>query len=180
MISNLQDWTELRSARGERWFAVFTLANKEVLARQELQNQGFEVFLPQRLKTVRHARRMTTQPAPIFPRYLFVRLSVERARWRSINGTRGVASLVSFGDVPTPVPESVVEELMGACDTRGVMQLACDLRPGQAVRLAAGPCAELVGTFKKLDGPDAVRILLDLLGRGVLVRARRDVVLLAA
>ena len=180
MISSLQIRTEFRAAGGERWFAVFTLPNKEALAHQELHNQGFEVFLPQRLKTVRHARRTTTRLAPIFSRYLFVRLDPKRARWRSINGTRGVASLVGFGEEPTPVPKGVIEAAIAACDARGVMQLTHNLRPGQAVRLAAGPFAEFVGTLEKLDGPDAVGVLLDIMGRRVFVRARRDMVLLAA
>lgn len=179
-MGNLQDQTELHSAGGERWFAVFTLPNKEALARQELHNQGFEVFLPLRLKTVRHARRTTTRRASIFSRYLFVRLDPKRARWRSINGTRGVALLVGFGDEPTPIPRGVVEALIAACDARGVMHFEDKLRPGQTVRLAAGPFAEFVGTLGKLDGLEAVHVLLDLMGRHVLVRVRRDMVLPAA
>ena len=180
VMSNVQDRMELRSASAERWFAVFTLPNKEALAREQLNNQGFEVFLPQRLKTVRHARRSTTRPAAIFTRYLFVCLDPKRARWRSINGTHGVASLVSFGDEPTPVPRGVLEALKSACDPRGMMHFEDNLQPGQTVRLAAGPFAELVGTLTKLDGREAVRVLLDIMGRHVLVRVRRDLVLPAA
>ncbi len=129
-MSNLQDRKETCSVDGERWFAVFTLPNKEAHARGELRNQGFEVFLPQRLKTMRHARRITTRLSPVFPRYLFVRLSLKRALWRSINGTRGVAFLVSLGERPTPVPKGVVEALIAASDGRGMMHFGNELRPG--------------------------------------------------
>jgi transcriptional antiterminator RfaH len=179
-MNTLQECSKAGSAEAKRWFAVFSQPNKEATARAELAKQGFETFLPRRLKTVRHARRVTTRPSPVFPRYLFVCLDPKRVRWRSINGTRGVASLVSFGDGPTPVPRGVVEALMAACDGRGTMQFGDLLRVGQAVRLSAGPFAELMGTIDRLDGADAVRVLLDIMGRRVQVRARRDMVLPAA
>src|SRR5215831_17409425 len=45
---------------GTRWFAVHTQPHREFRANQQLGNQGFTVFLPKRLKTVRHARRLPT------------------------------------------------------------------------------------------------------------------------
>lgn len=165
---------------GNRWFAVHTLPQREVQAHMHLRNQGFEVFLPQRLKTVSHARRRETRLRPLFPRYLFVQIDSCRTRWRSINGTVGVAHLVSFGDLPTPVPEGVVESLIEASDGAGVVRFETQLRAGQAVRLAAGPFAEQLGILSRLDGAGAVRVLLDIMGRRVEVKASRDFILPAA
>jgi transcription elongation factor/antiterminator RfaH len=163
-----------------RWFAVHTLPQREMRALAHLRNQGFEVFLPQRLKTVSHARRRETKLKPLFPRYLFVQLDQCTTRWRSINGTVGVAHLVSFGDSPTPVPAGIVESLIAASDGAGVVRFEEHLEPGQAIRLAAGPFAEQLGILHRLDGADAVRVLLDIMGRRVEVRASRDLVLPAA
>ncbi len=74
----------------------------------------------------------------------------------------------------------MVEALIAASDGRGMMHFGNELRPGQAVRLAAGPFAEQLGTLDRLDGPNAVRVLLDIMGRRVSVSARRDMVLPAA
>jgi transcription elongation factor/antiterminator RfaH len=180
VVTKLYDLEDTPSLRGTRWFAVYTLANKEAFARQELRNQGFNVFLPQRLKTLRHARRMTTRLAPIFPRYLFVQLNLRAARWRSINGTRGVASLVSFGDIPAAVPEGIMEGLIKACDNNCVFRTPHLYECGQDVRMAAGPFADVVGTFDKMDGEDAVRVLLDIMGRRVSVHAKLEALLPAA
>jgi transcription elongation factor/antiterminator RfaH len=179
-MNNLQDWTKPHSSPGKRWFAVFTLPNKEAQARLGLARQGFEVFIPQRFRTVRHARRTTTVLRPLFPRYLFVRLDPKSARWRSINGTRGVASIVSFGDQPTPVPINLVEAIASNCDAHGVVQMAEDFRLGQSVCFEAGPFANLVGVVDRLDGQDAVGVLLEIMGRRVVVRVPRDLVLSAA
>src|ERR1700694_1974440 len=78
-------------AREGRWFAVQSLARRERWAAKHLRNQNFSVFLPCRRTTRRHARKLETILAPFFPGYLFVSLDLARDRWRSVNGTFGVA-----------------------------------------------------------------------------------------
>ena len=97
-----------------RWYAVNTLPRREFRARQQLENQGFRVFLPQGLKTVRHARKLTNVLAPFFPRYIFVELDLTFHRWRSVNGTFGVRSLVMQGETPHPVPRGIVETMLAS------------------------------------------------------------------
>jgi Transcription termination factor nusG len=48
-----------------RWYAVHTQPNREGRAKNQLENQAYEVFLPRRLKTVRHARKLTNVAAPL-------------------------------------------------------------------------------------------------------------------
>ena len=50
-----------------RWYAVNTLSHREFRAKRQLENQGFRVFLPERLKTVRHARKLATSRHCFFP-----------------------------------------------------------------------------------------------------------------
>ena len=161
------------SAQGEpgshyaRWFAVRTLAHREFAAATQLVAQNFESFLPTHLKTVRHARRFRTARAPFFPGYLFVRLDLQRDRWRSVNGTFGVACLVMAGDRPAAVPRGVVEALRAWSDAAGFISSARDFSPGQKVRVHAGPFAEKVGTLHRLDGHGRVQVLLELMGAQV-------------
>jgi transcriptional antiterminator RfaH len=84
-----------------------------------LSRQGFRSFLPRYLKTVRHARKLRTVNAPIFPRYLFVALNLERDRWRSVNGTTGITNLFMAHDRPVPVPDGIVETLIRSADKSG-------------------------------------------------------------
>jgi transcription antitermination factor NusG len=51
---------------------------------------------------------------------------------------------------------------------------------GQAVRIAEGPFAELLGTLEHLDAGGRVRVLLDLLGRSVSVALRCEALMSAA
>ena len=94
-----------------RWYAVNTQPHQENKAQFNLVRQGYEAWLPLRRKTRRHARRIETIKAALFPNYLFVRLDLSCERWRPINGTFGVRQLVMRGDGPAPVADGFVEDL---------------------------------------------------------------------
>ncbi len=157
---------------GPRWFAVHSLPHREAGAQQQLENQGFHTFLPRCLKTRRHARKLESVLAPIFPRYLFVVLDLDRDRWRSVNGTFGVARLVMMADDrPQPVPHGVVEALIALTDDRDVLRFDGGSRwaVGQKVRILAGAFAERIGLLQRLDGNGRVRLLLDIMGGSIAV-----------
>ena len=161
-------------AAGERWYAVNALPHKEVLAKANLERQGWRSFLPLVLKTRRHARKLQTVRAPLFPRYLFVALDVARDRWRSVNGTLGVVSLVMAGDMPCPVPQGIVEEWLAAVRPDGVVDPDYGFRPGDPVCLVAGPFAGGLGKLLSLDDKGRVEMLLEMLNGSVRVKVARD------
>ena len=89
----------------ERWFLAHTQPKSEQRAELHLGAQGFRTYLPVIEKTVRHARKLKTVQAPLFPRYLFVILDLERDRWLCVRSTIGVSRLVTTQDGrPVPVP----------------------------------------------------------------------------
>src|SRR5262245_38182930 len=103
----------------ERWYVVRTQVHRELIAAHHLTNQGFRVFVPRCWKNRRHARRVETITAPLFPRYIFTVVDRTRDRWRSINGTIGVDRLLMGGGEPQPVPHALVESLIAATDAEG-------------------------------------------------------------
>ncbi len=133
--------------------------------------QGFSTHVPLVLKTVRHARKLRTVRAPMFPRYLFVILDLGRDRWLSIRSTVGVSSLFICGDRPVPVPAGIVEALIERTDESNLTRLDDGLATGQSVRILTGPFADLVGTLERLDEAGRVRVLLDMMGTAVPVTA---------
>lgn len=116
---------------------------------------------------MRHARKLRSVESPFFPRYLFVVLNLDRDRWRSVNGTFGVARLVTRGELPEPVRGGVVETLLAATDCEGMLRLTDRLRIGSPVRMLAGPFADQLATLEHLDDNGRVRVLLEMLGRKV-------------
>ena len=152
-----------------RWYVVQTQARREKRADFHLKQQGFRAFLPLHQKTVRHARQFRAVQAPFFPRYLFVRLDLGRDRWRSVNGTFGVTSMIMEGERPKPVPPGVVESMMSTADPAGLISAVPRLSLGDTVRIVRGPLSGLVGELAALDEGQRVKVLLDILGKDTLV-----------
>lgn len=157
---------------GSHWFAVNIRPNCERKAVLNLERQGFETFLPVQVKTVRHARQYRTVCRPLFPGYLFVALDLGRDRWRSVNGTHGVVTLVMNGGEPSRVPAGIVEGLIAVATDKGVVRFDHELVAGQKVKILTGPFADFVGTLERLDDQGRVKVLLDMMGGSVPVMSR--------
>lgn len=160
------------ACESRQWFAVHIRPHCERKAVLNLERQDFETFLPVQIKTVRHARQYRTVCRPLFPGYLFVSLDLARDRWRSINGTHGVVSIVTNGGAPVRVPCGIVESLIATSSEGGVIRFDHELRPGAKVRLLTGPFADFVGILEHLDPQGRVRILLEMMGGQVPVMSR--------
>ena len=149
---------------GARWYVVQTIARAKARADFQLRSQEFATFFPRVLRTTRHARKLRTILTAAFPGYLFVRLDIERDRWRSVNGTFGVSRLIMAHGMPAPVPRGVVETIMDYVDASGVAHFERDLAVGQAVRIKDGPLSAAVGELVRLDANGRVRVLLEIMG----------------
>jgi transcriptional antiterminator RfaH len=167
-------------AGNERWFLAHTLPKSEWKAELHLGAQGFRTFQPQIRKTIRHARQLKTVRAPLFPRYLFVILDLERDRWLAVRSTVGVSSLFSSRDGrPVPVPVGIVESLIERSEDT-VTRLDSNLVQGQQVRILTGPFADFVGMLERLNEAGRVRVLLEMMGTAVPVTLHRSALAPAA
>ncbi len=152
------------------WYVVYAQAQKEAIAFQNLVNQGFETYLPRYRKRCRHARRAYHVMAPLFPRYLFVRMNPAVQRWRSINGTIGVSYLLTEGPDPVSVPDEVIDTIRKREDQGAVQIAAPDFVTGQKLCVTDGPFADLEGLFECVDDEQRVILLLEFMGRVVRTR----------
>jgi transcriptional antiterminator RfaH len=161
-----------------RWFVAHTHPHAEAKAVSHLNRQGFEIYFPRYLKRRRHARRIETVAAPLFPRYLFVAVDMTAQRWRSIYSTVGVTRLICNGDDPIGVPNGIVEALKSREDPDGFIKL--DFRPpfraGDRIRVLDGAFTSCLGLFECMAERERIAILLDLLGRKVRVVLDADLV----
>jgi transcriptional antiterminator RfaH len=154
----------------ERWFVVQTQPHAEMKAASHLLRQQFNTYVPRYLKRRRHARRIETVAAPLFPRYIFIAINLASQPWRCIQSTIGVARLVCNGDTPAAVPANVVESIKRRENDGGFV---CLDRPrfaaGDAIRVVDGVFSNCLGLFEGMGDKERVTILLDLLGRKVRV-----------
>jgi transcriptional antiterminator RfaH len=149
----------------DQWYVVHCKPIKESYAAAMLQDWlGLYVYLPE----VRRRFRGQIRQAPLFPRYLFVRANLQAIGVSSINATPGVLRLVTFGELPQPVPASVIETLRQRVDdfnARGGLA-EHHFRTGAAVRLKDGPLRGLDAVFVGSVKPsERVRVLINFLGQ---------------
>jgi len=154
-----------------QWYVVHTRPRAESRAVLNLDRQGFTCYLPRYLKSRRHARRVETVAAPLFPRYLFVALDLAAQRWWSIRSTFGVVDLVHNGVQPASIPSGIIQALKAREDEHGFVGLPRRTRfvPGDTVRIIDGVFSACFGLFEGMADRERVAVLLDLLGRKVRV-----------
>lgn len=159
-----------------RWYVAKTHPNGEQKALFHLRRQGFDVYLPRYLRRVSHARRVSWQPRPLFPTYLFVAMTGPDQRWRAINSTVGVAHLICDERGPVPVPRGIVDSLQNEEDDRGLVRTGrkVPFEKGAEVQIMSGPFADHIGRFDDVTDDQRVVILLDLMGRAVKTKVKLD------
>ena len=146
------------------WYLAYTKPRQESVADLNLVRQGFEVYLPM----FRTLKRGVAEPVlePMFPRYLFLRPQSDAQSLGVVRSTRGVLSMIRFGQELGCVPSSVVERIRGFEQSRlnaSVSELSA-LRAGQKVLVAEGPFKGLEGLVQSVSSKRVV-VLLELLGR---------------
>ncbi len=153
--------SETTEANNAAWYVVHTKPRQEARALENLQNQGFNCFLPTMQVQKLRNQRVQTITEPMFSRYLFIQLNEQTQNWGPIRSTLGVSKLVSFGPQPAKVPPEFIELLKEApAETLERM-----FAPGDSVHIASGPLQGLEGKYIAHDGETRAFVLVDLLGQ---------------
>ena len=156
----------------KQWFVVNAKTREEPKALFNLKQQGFNTYLPQYKKVRRHARKTDVVLAPLFPKYLFVEIDVEKQNWSAINSTLGVSKLIQFGSQPNPVPINLIHEIQAREDSEGLIMIdkCLKINVGDVVNITSGAFVKHSGIFECCHDHERVVILLNLMGRNVRVR----------
>ena len=143
------------------WFVVNTKPKNEDRAASNLAEGGIEVLAP-KLKLRKYKNgRLVEVVEQMFPNYIFVKFHPSE-EFRLVKYTRGVKTIVHFGNRIVPVQDEIIEFVK----SRRVNGVAVLQRPkfkkGEKILIKEGPFKGLSGIFEKeMDGKDRVRILLD-------------------
>ena len=171
-LANISDWPEAKIDSLRRVLAGETLV--------PLGAERFGVSLRECGAPFGTHANLRNVLAPLFPGYIFLILDLSRDRWRCVNSTFGVASLIMGVEQPIPVPQGIVETLGAATESSGTVRLNSDLEIGQKVRILSGPFAETLCQLVHLDDRGRVRVLLEFMGAEVSARLDRSCVAPAA
>ena len=150
-----------------RWYAVYTSANHEKRVAEQLSERQIESFLPLYESARRWKDRRVVLQSPLFPGYVFVRVSL-RDRLRVVQ-IPGIAKLVGFGGIPTPLSEQEITSLQKSCVNGFNVRPHPFLNVGQRVRIKAGVLAGATGILLRHRGKTRIVMSLELLRQAVIV-----------
>lgn len=151
------------------WLVAQTEPKKEQFVGDNIERQGYEYYLPK--------FREGSKTRLLFPRYVFCRVE---GSWRFLTGTFGVISIIAFGERPGVISDGVIAALRAREDEFGFVILpdktleAPPLIKGQRILLRSGPFMGYIGLYDGQTSRDRERVLLELLGRKLVVRVNRD------
>lgn len=121
------------------WYLIHSKPKQESIAREQLERQGYQTYLPMAYIYRRRRGRQVRIIAPMFPRYLFIHLCDVNDDWRPIRSTIGVANLVSFGTDTPKVPDSLIDSLKTREDDVGIQVIpGKSFSVGDRVRVKEG------------------------------------------
>ena len=142
----------------KNWYLLKTKPRQEIIAKQNLKNQGYGSFCP----IVKINNRLVV----LFPGYLFVQLNEKTQNWSPINSTKGVSHFVKFGLNFAKVPTSVIKFFK--TNQHITVEKLINLnkfKPGDKVQISDGALKNWMAIFKCYKSDERVILLMNLLGR---------------
>jgi transcriptional antiterminator RfaH len=158
------------------WYLVYTKPNQEIVAQQQLEQQGYATYLPMIMNAKRCNGRRRYVKEPFFPRYLFIHLDQTTDNWAPIRSTIGVSTLVRFGMLPVPVSNEIIETIRERENPEGLHQVDDEIKSGDNVRVLDGPMMGLEGVFVAKTSEQRVMLLLELMGKTTRVQMDVDAI----
>ena len=141
----------------KNWYLIKTKPRQEKIAKQNLENQGYEVFCP--------IAKLNNKLVALFPGYLFVQLNEKTQNWSPVNSTKGVSQFVKFGlnfaKVPTSVIEFIITNQHNFADKLNNLN---KFKPGDKVQISDGTFKDYTAIFKCYKSDERVILLMNLLG----------------
>lgn len=157
-----------RQTRRKFWGVLATKSLSSGEAIRNVRAQAvYDLYHPKYRETpVRGVRKI----APLFPGYLFVRMTLEN--WKPLASTRDVRRVIMFGDRPGWVDDDEVERLRSLENDVGYVEPAFAQPPafaaGQSVEAKRGIFKDQFGEYVGLAdhrGGHRVRVLFEIMGR---------------
>ncbi len=141
------------------WYLIQSKPKSEKIALENLNNQGYECYLPMMNIEKQAQKKIQIQKTPLFPRYLFINLDNDffSKSWGPIRSTKGVSTLVRFGAEPAKINENLIE-IIRFKENQYQFNVAPLYKPGQILRILDGPFKGFESIYQGMD--DQMRVIV--------------------
>ena len=151
------------------WVVAKTKGNQENRAYKNLDNQGFEIFMPYfELKKFKN-NAWNPHRELLFPGYVFINLDSRFNKAHKINNTIGISKLLMdpCSGYPSILPDDIINEIKNNINKSININ---SINIGDNVIYTKGTLSNIVGTVIELSGKSRIRLLIDL------INTKREVV----
>lgn len=157
---------------GYPWFAVRVRSNREQTVSLHLREQGLEQFCPSYHVETQWTDRKKLTEKFLFPGYVFCR--VNPSDRLPVLIVPGVVGLISFGQVPAPIPDIEIEQIRMMVRSGLPVAPWPYLKQGDRVLIERGPLEGLEGILQRTKGKYRLVVSLNLLQRSVAAEVDRS------
>lgn len=153
------------------WHALWTHSHCERLVYDQLTAKRFEAFFPTIDVWSRRGGTRHRIQAPMFPGYLFLRHSMDKASYIEVRQTRGLVSVLGERwDRLAVVPTHEITAIQALWQSRLAVRPHTFLREGQRVRIVRGPFVDVEGILvRQKPNTGLLVVSVELLQRSVAV-----------
>ena len=139
------------------WYVIYTHPQQERKIYANLLHQNLTAYLPMQIVVRRWSDRMKQLTTPLFPNYLFVRIT-DRER-ASVLKLAGVARFISFEGRAALIADEEIEIIRRMEGANAEPEPG--LITGDRVQIMQGPFAGLEGVLFKKQGKERFGLRLD-------------------
>jgi transcriptional antiterminator NusG len=149
------------------WYAIWTRSRHEQIVRDQIEQKGFDAFLPTITRWSRWKDRKKQIDWPLFPGYCFAKIGV--ADRLPIMKCTGVVNIVSFNGEIASIPDHEIESIRQLIETNLQFDPCPLIREGMLVEVVHGPLRGVVGRLVRKGSHARLILAVELIGQGVSV-----------
>jgi transcription antitermination factor NusG len=153
-----------------RWYAVQTMPRHEKKVIAELQQKQVQSYLPVFSDERKWTDRRVSVDTPLFPGYVFVKISQDQDTRVRVLRTLGVRNFVGTRGIGDPIPDAEIESVQAVL-ARGIpVSVSPFLNIGQRVRILDGSLEGVEGILTAVNGDNSLIISVELIQRSLAMR----------
>jgi transcription termination/antitermination protein NusG len=153
------------------WYVAHVRSRHEVTVKERLVKLGIDAFLPVIERMSRWKDRKKLLSFPLFPGYLFVRMSGNQNEKLLVLKTPGVVRFIGqTPGEPEAVPDEQIVSLRRLVESKENLDPYPYLKEGNRVRIKSGPLAGVEGILVERKGMHNLVLSVDILRQGVSIQ----------
>lgn len=152
------------------WYALQTRPRYERKIAQQLQEKSVGVFLP--LLSAKHqwSDRQCLVHSPLFPGYVFIRISPTLDNRVQVLRTNGVVGFVGVRGMGTPIADEEIGAVQAVLDGQIPVEAHPYLSVGQRVSIHGGSLDGIQGVLTAIKGDQSLVVSIELIQRSIAIR----------